>query len=100
MTHQDLRHQQQRLHKMSTKPKSKGHCQTQVSVGDHPHRNPSLTQEEELHFSIMRLKQQRWAQDSAKGLNINGNIVKTVKSYKLFGGIFGDGGMQAHANGS
>ena len=80
---------------MATEPRSKRHCQPQLPVGDHLHQNPHLTQEEELHFSTMRLKQQKWAFDCQGTEQYNGNSVIYL------GGIFGgDGGMQAHANGS
>ena len=46
-----------------------------------------------VHF--YREKQQKWAQDSAKGLNVNGN-----NAYDPFGGLFGDGGLHAYAKGS
>ena len=46
-----------------------------------------------VHF--YREKQQKWAQDSAMGLNVNGN-----NAFDPFGGLFGDGGLHAYAKGS
>ena len=46
-----------------------------------------------VHF--YREKQQKWAENSAKGLNVNGN-----NAYDPFGELFGDGGLQAYAKGT